>query len=228
MKKFNFKKFIGPLKASKKFKGVQKLPAQKTPSRFSAMHSDYLAQQKTRDVFGELPEFMGMSQRATGELAAESLAIQTSTKKFFRTLPKELGRSRARTATGLKTIRQTRKVPKPAIIKAKSKGAMKSYNIAVKKESDVFKKTMETFTGKSKSSPFITRSIKTKPKTMSQEAGKRMGIDDRDVSAMRSNEITIKSIDPKTGKLKFKSKRIGGTFTDYIETIKFDKFKKKK
>ena len=137
---------------------IQKLPAQKSPSRFSAMQTQATAETKTRKVFGELPEFMGLSQRATGELAAESLALQTANKKFFRTLPKELARSRARTATGLKTIRQTKKVPKPAIIKAKSKGAMKSYGIATKKSEDVFRKTMETFTTKTKASPFAKKS----------------------------------------------------------------------
>jgi len=143
---------------SKKFKGTQKIPAQKSPGRFSAMQKQATAEAKTRKVFGELPEFMGLSQRATGELAAESLALQTSTKKFFRTLPKELARSRAKTATGLKTIRQTKKVSKPAVMKAKSKGAMKSYGIATKKSEDVFRKTMETFTTKTKASPFAKKS----------------------------------------------------------------------
>jgi hypothetical protein len=211
---------------SKKFKGTQKLPAQKSPSRFSAMYSQKIADEKTRDVFGELPEFMGMSRKATGELAAESLALQTANKKFFRTLPKELARSRARTATGVKYIKQTKKIPKLAVFKAKQKGAMKAYGIATKKSEKAFRGTMETFTTKTKTSPFAQRSIKIKSKTMAQEPAKRMGIDDRDVSVLKSNQIRIKTIE--NGKLKFKTKRIGGSYTDYTETMSFDLFKKKK
>jgi hypothetical protein len=47
---------------SKKFKGTQKIPAQKSPGRFSAMQKQATAEAKTRKVFGELPEFMGLSQ----------------------------------------------------------------------------------------------------------------------------------------------------------------------
>ena len=211
---------------SKKFKGIKKLPAQKTPSRFSAMQSQATAEAKTRKVFGELPEFMGLSQKATGSIAAESLAIQTANKKFFGSLRKELSRSRARTATGVRSIRQTKKVPKLAVFKAKQKGAMKAYGIATKKSEKAFRGTMETFTTKTKASPFAQRSIKIKPKTMAQEPAKRMGIDDRDVSVLKSNEIKIKTIE--NGKLKFKTKRIGGSYTDYTETMSFDLFKKKK
>ena len=142
---------------SKKFKGTQKLPAQKTPSRFSAMYSQATAEAKARKVFGELPEFMGLSQKATSDLAAESLALQTANKKFFRTLPKEIKRSRIRTATGLKSVRQTKKVPKLAVFKAKQKGAMKAYGVATKKSEKVFRGTMETFTTKTKASPFSTK-----------------------------------------------------------------------
>ena len=143
---------------SKKFKGTQKLPAQKTPSRFSAMYSQATAEAKARKVFGELPEFMGLSQKATSDLAAESLALQTANKKFFRTLPKELKRSRLRTATGVKSIRQTKKVPKLAVFKAKQKGAMKAYGIATQKSEKAFRGTMETFTTKTKASPFAKKS----------------------------------------------------------------------
>jgi len=162
MKRFIIKGF------SKKFKGTQKLPAQKSPKRFSAMQTQTTAEAKTRKVFGELPEFMGLSQKATGELAAESLALQTANKKFFRTLPKELRKSRLRTATGVRSVRQTKKVSKPAVFKAKQKGAMKAYGIATKKSEKAFRGTMETFTTKSKVSPFKQRS---KPVSKLSEAG---------------------------------------------------------
>ena len=148
---------------SKKFKGVQKLKPQKTPSRFSAMVSKDKADASTRKVLGDLPEFMGLSQRATGELAAEGLALKTMNKKFFGTLRKELGRSRRKTATGLRTIRQSKKVPKLAVTKAKSKGALKSYKVANVKSENVFRKTMEKFTTKTKASPFAKREAALKP-----------------------------------------------------------------
>tara|TARA_S200000501_G_scaffold333067_1_gene336216 strand:+ start:29 stop:619 length:591 start_codon:yes stop_codon:yes gene_type:complete len=187
---------------SKKFKGVQKLKPQKTPSRFSAMVSKDKADASTRKVLGDLPEFMGLSQRATGELAAEGLALKTMNKKFFGTLRKELGRSRSKTATGLRTIRQSKKVPKLAVTKAKSKGALKSYKVANVKSENVFRKTMEKFTTKTKASPFAQRSAEVKPRKISQDVLKQMGLDDREF------------FNPKSGKT-------------FINTVRGDRFKKK-
>ena len=153
------KKFIFKITGvSKKFKGVQKIPAQKSPSRFIKVGDDEKAKAAQRALLGDVPEFMGMSSRAIGDLAAEGVALKTMNKKFFGTLRKELGRSRARTATGIRTFRKTKKVPKLAVTKAKSKGALKSYNVATVKSENVFRKTMEKFTSKSKASPFAKRS----------------------------------------------------------------------
>ena len=179
---------------SKKFKGIKKLPAQKTPSRFSAMQTQATAEAKTRKVFGELPEFMGLSQKATGSIAAESLAIQTANKKFFGSLRKELARSRARTATGVKSIRQTKKVPKLAVFKAKQKGAMKAYGIATKKSDKAFMGTMETFTTRQKSSPFKMKGYEVKPKKMSQDIAKQMGLDDREYTSYKSGKTFINTL----------------------------------
>jgi len=143
---------------SKKFKGIEKLKPQKSPTKFPTVMSDKTVQANQRKLLGDLPEFMGLSQRATGELAAESVALKTMNKKFFGTLRKELGRSRAKTATGLRTIRQTKKVPKRAVTIAKSKGALKSYKTANLKSENVFRKTMDKFTGKTKGSPFAKKS----------------------------------------------------------------------
>ena len=119
------KKFIRITGVSPKFKGVQKLKPQKTPSRFSANLSQKTADDNTRKVLGELPEFMGLSTKATGQVAAESLAIKTMDRKFFGTLSKELGRSRFRTARGVKALPKFR--DKVIIRRAKKKGALKSY-----------------------------------------------------------------------------------------------------
>ena len=176
---------------SKKFKGVQKLKPQKTPGRFTSVMSDETVKANQRKLLGDLPEFMGLSQRATGDLAAESVALKTMNKKFFGSLKKELGRSRARTATGLKTFRQTKKVPKLAVTKAKSKGALKSYQIATRKSENVFRKTMEKFTSRTKASPFAKRDVAVKQKSISQNALKQMGLDDREYFNPKSGKTFI-------------------------------------
>ena len=188
---------------SKKFKGVQKLKPQKAPGRFTSVMSDETVKANQRKLLGDLPEFMGLSQRATGDLAAESVALKTMNKKFFGSLKKELGRSRARTATGLRTFRQTKKVPKLAVTKAKSKGALKSYQIATRKSENVFRKTMEKFTSKTKASPFAKKDIAVKTKKIDQGVLKQMGLDDREY------------FNPKTGKT-------------FINTPRGDFFKRKK
>ena len=158
MKKFVIKKIITGV--SKKFKGVQKLPAQKPPTRFTSVMSEATIKANQRKVLGDVPEFMGLSSRATGSLAAESLALRTANKKFFSSLKTGLKRSRSRTATGIKTARLTKPVSKPAVFKAKNKGAMKAYTAANVKSESVFRNTIEKFTGRSKLSPF---SMKTAP-----------------------------------------------------------------
>ena len=142
---------------SKKFKGLQKLKPQKTPSRFTSVMSEATVKANQRKVLGDVPEFMGLSSRSVGELASESLALKTANKTFFKSLSKGLKQSRARTATGIKTFRQTKKVPKLAVTKAKSKGALKAYKAASLKSDKVFRNTMDKFTGKSKASPFTVR-----------------------------------------------------------------------
>ena len=187
---------------SKKFKGLQKLKPQKTPSRFTSVMSEATVKANQRKVLGDVPEFMGLSSRSVGDLASESLALRTANKTFFKSLGKGLKQSRARTATGIKTIRQTKKVSKPAVFKAKNKGALKAYKAANIKSEKVFVNTMDKFTGKSKLSPFVNRSIKPKDKTISQSVLKQMGLDDREY------------FNPKTGKT-------------FINTVKGDFYKKK-
>ena len=144
---------------SKKFKGLQKLTPQKTPSRFTSVMSEATVKANQRKVLGDVPEFMGLSSRSVGDLAPESLALRTANKTFFKSLGKGLKQSRARTALGIRTIRKTKPVSKPAVFKAKNKGAMKAYKAASLKSDKVFRGTMDKFTGKSKTSPF---SMKTK------------------------------------------------------------------
>jgi len=159
---------------SRKFKSI-KLKPQKSPSKFTVSQKQSSVEAAQRKVFGELPEFMGLSTKATGELAAESLALRTANKKFFKALPKELSRSRVRTARGIKSIRQTKKVPKIKVFKAKQQGAMKAYKTATKKSDTVFERTIQKFTGKEKISPFKTRSKTAPKKFISKDKKKEWG-----------------------------------------------------
>jgi len=197
------KKFI--IRKSPKFKGIKKLPAQKSPGSFVKVLDAEKVKASQRAILGDVPEYMGMSSRALGDMAAESLAIKTANKKFFSSLQKGLKRSRARTATGIKTIRQSKKVPKIAVFKAKSKGAMKAYTAANVKSADVFRKSMEKLTGRSKSDPMLMKSSKVKKSTFDNDSLKTMGLDVREVSAMQ-----------------------GRTYKTYTETPKFNIYKKKK
>ena len=69
---------------SKKFKGLQKLKPQKTPSRFTSVMSEATVKANQRKVLGDVPEFMGLSSRSVGDLASESLALRTANKTFFK------------------------------------------------------------------------------------------------------------------------------------------------
>jgi len=158
-----------------KFK-VTKIPAQKSPSRFASMDASKVAEKSARAKFGEAPEYMGMSQKSMTDLAAESYAMKAENKMFFRTLKKELKASRLKTAGGVKGLRASgKKVPKASIFKAKQKGALKAYKTAETKSQTAFTKITQ-------------RSIKVKPRNISNDALKAMGLEDRIVSGMRRRE----------------------------------------
>lgn len=86
---------------SKKFK-FTKLPAQKAPDRFSSLRARDVAEKAARDKFGDAPEYMGMSQKSVLDMASESYATKASERLFTKTLTKEMGASRKRTATFIK------------------------------------------------------------------------------------------------------------------------------
>ena len=147
----------------KKFK-VQKLPAQKSPSRFAGMEASKVAEKSARAKFGEAPEYMGMSTKSMTDMAAESYAMKAENRMFFRTLNKELKASRLKTAGGIKGLRaKGTKVPKASIFKAKQKGAMKSLKVAETKSQEAFTKITKRYTDKAKASMF-KKSIKTPSK----------------------------------------------------------------
>ena len=65
---------------NKKFKGVQKLPAQKSPRVKRDPIS--VATEDFRNRMGDKPEFMGFSNISASNLAAESVAGKISIRKF--------------------------------------------------------------------------------------------------------------------------------------------------
>ena len=148
---------------SKKFKGIQKLKPQKVPKSNLGITEQELAAKQFVTKFGDKPKFMGFGEASAIRLAGEELAGKTSRKKFFKTFmgtrkrvgttTSALGRSRTRTAIGVKS---TKKVSKLKVFKAKQKGAVKAFESARKKEDVVFERTLSKFTGRSKTPHFKT------------------------------------------------------------------------
>ena len=148
---------------SKKFKGIQKLKPQKVPKSSISITEQELAAKQFVTKFGDKPKFMGFGEASAIRLAGEELAGKTSRKKFFKTFmgtrkrvgttTSALGRSRTRTAIGVKS---TKKVSKLKVFKAKQKGALKAFTAARVKEDKVFVKTLSKFTGTSKTPHFKT------------------------------------------------------------------------
>ena len=145
---------------------IKKLKPQKVP-KSSYAKTEIEAQERGFktfvEKFGDKPEYMGFSEASTISLAGESLAGRTSRKAFFKkfmgtrkrvgTTTSALGRSRTKTVIGIKSIK---KVPKLTIFKAKQKGAIKAFKTARTKEDKVFTKTLEGFTGRTKTPHFKT------------------------------------------------------------------------
>ena len=141
-----------------KVKSIQKLPAQKSPTRFSSMDKQSLADKAARRKFGEGADFLtkqGMQTKSIRDVAVKDYALKVENKMFFKTLNKELKTSRIKTAGGIKGLKaKGTKVPKASIFKAKTKGAIKSYNKANTTSKAAFTKITERYTGRAKASIF--------------------------------------------------------------------------
>ena len=193
-----------------KIKKIQKLPAQKSPTRFSSMDKQSLADKAARRKFGEGADFLtkqGMQTKSIREVAVKDYARKVKDRIFFKTLNKELKASRLKTAAGIKgkkfkiktPIAPTFKQQKAGIFKgsslpkskgvlklAKSKGADKAMKAAIKKSDKSFTKIVERYTGKAASDATKFKTIK--PRKISDEGLKAMGLEDRTVSAMVGGE----------------------------------------
>ena len=142
---------------------IKKLKPQKSPKSTTGVTEQELAAKQFVAKFGDKPKFMGFGEASAIRLAGEELAGKTSRKKFFKTFMgtrkrvgttiSALGRSRTKTAIGIKGIK---KAPKISIFKAKQKGAVKAFKVARTKEDVVFVKTLEKFTGRAKTPHFKT------------------------------------------------------------------------
>ena len=166
---------------NKKFKGVQKLPAQKSPRVKRDPIS--VATEDFRNRMGDKPEFMGFSNISASNLAAESVAGKISIRRFDRSLQSALKETRKITATGIKGRKLKVKQPtkpsfaqqtqgvikgsslprsKPSLIAAKNKGAIKAYGIANKSQEKTFEKVLQRYTSRTKINPFKNRTTPTK------------------------------------------------------------------
>jgi len=141
-----------------KIKKIQKIPAQKSPDRFSSVDKQSLADKAARRKFGEGSDFLtkqGMQTKSIRDVAVKDYATKVENKMFFKTLNKELKSSRIKTAGGIKGLKaKGTKVPKASIFKAKTKGAVKSYNKANVTSKAAFTKITERYTGRAKASIF--------------------------------------------------------------------------
>ena len=166
---------------SKKFKGTQKLPAQKAPKIKRDPIS--VATEDFRNRMGDKPEFMGFSNVSASNLAAESIASKIATRSFPKDLKNALKETRNITAAGIKgkkfkvkqptkpTFAQTSagvfkgsSVPrsKPKLKIAKGKGELKALATANKKEEQTFERVMQRYTSKTQVSPIKNRTAPTK------------------------------------------------------------------
>jgi len=166
---------------SKKFKGTQKLPAQKAPKIKRDPIS--VATEDFRNRMGDKPEFMGFSNVSASNLAAESVANKISIRSFDKSLQKALKETRKITATGIKGRKLKVKQPtkptfaqtssgifkgsslprsKPNLKIAKGKGELKALKQANKNSEQTFEKVMQRYTSKTKVSPFKNRTAATK------------------------------------------------------------------
>ena len=88
-----------------KIKSIQKLPAQKSPSRFSSLDARDVADKAVRKKFGEGSDFItkqGMQTVSIRKLAAESYAEKVKDRVFTKTIFTRLKTSRKKTADFIK------------------------------------------------------------------------------------------------------------------------------
>ena len=195
--KINWRKFIGPIPASKKYK-FTKLPAQKVRRHSDFGRSSKIADQNIRDTLGPDPlEFGTVRHESARILRQESIGRRWAERKFVRSLPQEIKKGRTVIARKLKSFDPIKKsaykpiksptstdikfhnYPKKftasiALKKAKSTSALKRYKKVVS-ETDVLASRISERTSPFKHILTETKFIKSKrfkkglPKGMTSE-----------------------------------------------------------
>jgi hypothetical protein len=102
--KINWRKFIGPIPASKKYK-FTKLPAQKVKRHSDFGRSSKIADQNIRDTLGPDPlEFGTVRHESARILRQESIGRRWAERKFARDLPQEIKKGRIVIARKIKSF----------------------------------------------------------------------------------------------------------------------------
>ena len=170
---------------SKKFKGVQKLKPQKSPTTFKNTEAE-VAQSKFRNIFGENPGYgtgRGLRIAEASELGAKELASATMRAKWNKQITKFVTRNRAKAASNIKTYKaQTGKVTKKQIKTLKIKAYDKALGHADPKARSIYQKTLTMFTSKSGADPLKHKLVDTKfITTKKYRKGKPKGVSERDL-----------------------------------------------
>ena len=189
---------------SKKFKGVQKLKPQKSPTTFKNTEAE-AAQSKFRNIFGENPGYgTGRSFRIAeaSELGAKELASATMRSKWNKQITKFVTRKRSTLASRVKNWRETNlasgqlsgdafKVREaaanyPLVKRSLKKAKLREYKSALHaadtKARSIYTKTLQRFTGKSGADPLKHKLVETKFITSRKwKKGKPKGVTDKDM-----------------------------------------------
>ena len=174
---------------SKKFKGVQKLKPQKSPTTFKNTEAE-AAQSKFRNIFGENPGYgtgRGLRIEEASELGAKELASATMRSKWNKQITKFVTRKRSTLAGRVKTFREATGTKKLAFLKKHiQKRKITEYKSALHaadtKARSIYTKTLQRFTGKSGADPLQHKLVERKFITSRKwKKGKPKGVTDKDM-----------------------------------------------
>jgi len=164
---------------------IKKLPSQSSPIK-SGKWTDVDADMKARSKFDEIFDssedniYQGVKILSVRKAAAESLASKTAIKKWNKSLPKHIKRSRSTIASFVKSNKG--KVSKVGIEKAKIKSFQKVLDRKDLQFETIRSKTSQLFTGRSGKNPLQHKLVDTKfITTKKYRKGKPVGVTERDL-----------------------------------------------
>ena len=164
---------------------IKKLPAQKAAPVFKNVEAQ-AAQTRFVQKFGENPGFgagRGLRIEEASELGGRELAASTARAKWHKTMIKFVDRTRARTATAIKSYKaKTGKVSKKQVKALKIKSYEKAIGAADQKALNIYQKTSTMFTGRTGVDPLKHKLVDTKfITTKKYRKGKPVGVTERDL-----------------------------------------------